>query len=81
LIVVGYQNFVTYPALQGALAEPGRRDSCYRPGQIGEAWGVARPTVVVAGKPFLLPLDISRVRRFMLIELSFRRRGKSRVVA
>jgi hypothetical protein len=61
LIVVGYQNLVTYPALKGALAENRAPRILPAAALVSSATRGATPTMidVHAGEPFLLPLDIS----------------------
>ncbi|MFZ0292486.1 MAG: zf-HC2 domain-containing protein [Candidatus Sulfotelmatobacter sp.] len=60
LIVVGYQNLVTYPALKGALAENRAPRILPAAALVSSATRGAEPTVVEvrADEPFLLPLDI-----------------------
>ena len=60
LIVVGYQNLVTYPALKGALAENRAPKILPAAALVSSATRGAEPTTVEvrAGEPFLLPLDI-----------------------
>lgn len=60
LIVVGYQNLVTYPALEGALAENRAPRILPAAALVSSATRGAEPTVVEvrADEPFLLPLDI-----------------------
>ena len=60
LIVVGYQNLVTYPALKGALAENRAPRILPAAALVSSATRGAEPTTIEvrAGEPFLLPLDI-----------------------
>ncbi|MGA9507067.1 MAG: zf-HC2 domain-containing protein [Candidatus Sulfotelmatobacter sp.] len=60
LIVVGYQNLVTYPALKGALAENRAPRILPAAALVSSATRGAEPTSIEvrAGEPFLLPLDI-----------------------
>jgi len=54
LIVVGYQNFVTFGSSGRAARNQDAETPAYA-GQIGEAWGGCGRHGGVAGKPFLLP--------------------------
>ena len=60
LIVVGYQNLVTFPALKGALAENRAPRILPAAALVSSATRGAEPTTIEvrAGEPFLLPLDI-----------------------
>jgi hypothetical protein len=61
LIVVGYQNLVTYPALKGALAENRAPRILPAASLVSAATRGSTPSVirVNAGEPFLLPVDIA----------------------
>jgi Putative zinc-finger len=61
LIVVGYQNLVTYPALKGALAENRAPRILPAAALVSSATRGAEPSVirVNTGEPFLLPVDIA----------------------
>jgi putative zinc finger protein len=67
LLVIGYQNLVTYPALKGALAE-NRAPRILPAGALvsGEVRGPEGASIVLlrAGEPFLLPLDIPANKTF-----------------
>jgi hypothetical protein len=60
LVVIGYQNFVTYPSLKGAVA--GNREPALLPVAplvSSAARGSSSAAITVRrGEPFLLPLDI-----------------------
>jgi hypothetical protein len=60
LIVVGYQNLVTYPALKGALAENRAPKILPAAVLVSSATRGAEPATIQirAGEPFLLPVDI-----------------------
>jgi hypothetical protein len=60
LIVVGYQNLITFPALKGALAENRAPRILPAAALVSSATRGAEPTTIEvrAGEPFLLPLDI-----------------------
>lgn len=60
LLVVGYQNLVTYPALKGALAENRAPRILPAAALVSSATRGTEPTTIEvrAGQPFLLPLDI-----------------------
>ena len=61
LLIIGYQNLVTYPALKGALAESRSPHLLTVTSPIrGTSRGPnnAIPVEVAQGKPFLLPLEI-----------------------
>ncbi len=60
LLVVGYQNLVTYPALKGALAENKAPRILPAAALVSSATRGTEPTTIEvrAGQPFLLPLDI-----------------------
>ena len=60
LIVIGYQNLVTYPAMKGALAENKAPRILAAASLVSSASRGAAPSAVDvrAGEPFLLPLDI-----------------------
>lgn len=60
LIVVGYQNLVTYPALKGALAQNRAPRILPAAALVGSATRGATPATIDVrpGEPFLLPLDI-----------------------
>ena len=61
LIVVGYQNFVTYPAMKSALAENKAPKLLPAASLVSAVSRGASPSAidVRAGQPFLLPLDIA----------------------
>jgi hypothetical protein len=60
LIVVGYQNLITFPALKGALAENRAPRILPAAALVSSATRGVEPTTIEvrAGEPFLLPLDI-----------------------
>ena len=60
LIVVGYQNLVTYPAMKGALAENKAPRILPAVSLVSAVTRGSPPSVIAvpAGEPFLLPLDI-----------------------
>ncbi|MFY9791401.1 MAG: zf-HC2 domain-containing protein [Candidatus Sulfotelmatobacter sp.] len=60
LIVVGYQNLVTFPALKGALAENRAPRILPAAALVSSATRGTEPTTIEVrpGEPFLLPLDI-----------------------
>jgi hypothetical protein len=73
LIVVAYQNLVTYPALKGALAENRAPKILPAAALVSSATRGAEPTTIEvrAGQPFLLPLDIPQQNAYQsyVIEL------------
>jgi hypothetical protein len=73
LIVVGYQNLVTYPALKGAVAENRVPKILPAAALVSSARrGAGGPvTIVHAGEPFLLPLDISSKTVFHSYRVEF----------
>ena len=86
LLVIGYQNLVTYPALKGALAETRAPRILPAAALVSSVRrGVATPSVIAvhSGEPFLLPLDIppqpdipsQNVFRSYVIELQNPARG------
>lgn len=60
VIVIGYQNLVTYPAMKGALAESEAPRILPAASLVSAVSRGASPSAidVRAGEPFLLPLDI-----------------------
>lgn len=73
LIVVGYQNLVTYPALKSTVAENNAPKLLPATALAGSARrGEAGPaTVVRAGQRFFLPLDISSKTAFYSYRIEF----------
>jgi hypothetical protein len=73
LIVVGYQNFVTYPSLKGALAETRAPRILPAAHLVGATRRDVKPpaTVVHPEAPFLLPLDISSKTAFHSYRIEF----------
>jgi hypothetical protein len=73
LIVVGYQNLVTYPALKGALAENRAPRILPAAALVSSATRGTEPTTIEvrAGQQFLLPLDIPQQNAYQsyVIEL------------
>jgi hypothetical protein len=61
LIVIGYQNLVTYPAMKGALAENKAPKILPAASLVSAVSRGTSPSAidVRAGEPFLLPLDIA----------------------
>ena len=60
LLVVGYQNLVTYPALKGALAENSAPKILPAASLVSSAVRGSAPSVITIrpGEPFLLPVDV-----------------------
>jgi hypothetical protein len=71
LIVIGYQNLVTYPAMKGALAENDAPKILTAASLVSSASRGAAPSVVDvrAGEPFLLPLDIPQQNAYQSYEV------------
>jgi Putative zinc-finger len=71
LIVIGYQNLVTYPAMKGALAENKAPKILTAASLVSSASRGAAPSVVDvrAGEPFLLPLDIPQQNAYQSYEV------------
>ena len=71
LIVIGYQNLVTYPAMKVALSEIKAPRILAAASLVGSASrGAALSAVDVrAGEPFLLPLDISPQNSYQSYEV------------
>jgi hypothetical protein len=73
LIVVAYQNLVTFPALKGTLAENRAPRILPAAALVSSATRGTEPTTVEvrAGEPFLLPLDIPQQNAYQsyVIEL------------
>jgi hypothetical protein len=66
LIVIGYQNLVTFPAMKGALAENKAPRILPAASLVSSAARGATPSVIEVhrGEPFLLPLDIQPQNTF-----------------
>jgi hypothetical protein len=59
LVVLGYQNFVTYPALKGAVAENKAPRILPAATLVSSNRGIGpSPILVHSGEPFMLPIDI-----------------------
>jgi hypothetical protein len=66
LLVVGYQNLVTYPALKGAVAENKAPRILPAASLVSSVTRGAVPSVIAvpSGEPFLLPLDVQSQNSF-----------------
>jgi hypothetical protein len=66
LLVVGYQNLVTYPALRGAVAENKAPRILPAAALVSSVSRGAAPSVIAvrSGEPFLLPLDVQSQNSF-----------------
>ena len=73
LLVVGYQNLVTYPALKGAVAENKSPRILPAAALVSSVSRGAVPSAIAvhSGEPFLLPLDVQSNNSFQsfMIEL------------